>query len=114
MFQELEKGQDCVMRSGMCATHNTKLDRNVVKKRMSVMTAGGNVEWVMSEGVTLTCPLRRAIGNCSVMTSLPAISDGAIGNKRICMRDDMDQPQTDKFRRQGWLLDNMMTSLPGD
>ena len=105
MFQELEKGQDCVMRSGMCATHNTKLDRNVVKKRMSVMTAGGNVEWVMSEGVTLTCPLRRPIGNCSVMTSLPAISDGAIGNKRICLRDEMDQPQTTKFGREDLLLD---------
>ena len=68
----------------------------------------------MSEGVTLTCPLKQAIGNSTVMTSLPTTADGAIGNKRFCRREDMDQPQTDKFGREDLLLDQTMTPLPGD
>ena len=114
MFQELERGQECVMRSGMCATHNAKLIRSVVKRRMSVVTADGQVEWTMSEGVILSCPLKQVIGNSTAMTSPPTKSDGAIGNKRLCVREDMDQSQTDSFRREDLLLDRTRTSLPGD
>ena len=81
---------------------------------MSVVTADGQVEWTMSEGVILSCPLKQVIGNSTAMTSPPTKSDGAIGNKRLCVREDMDQSQTDSFRREDLLLDRTRTSLPGD
>ena len=100
MFQELERGQECVMRSGMCSTHNTKLLRSVTEKKVSVRNEDGSVVWKRGEVVTLTCPLRQPIREYSANLTSPLKTEGPIGNKRLCNRDDMDQSALDRFRRE--------------
>ena len=50
------KNDRCIIGSGRCATHNTKVMRVMVKKRVSVKNIDGSVGWQMCEGTTLTCP----------------------------------------------------------
>ena len=113
MFQELEKGHECVMQGGMCSTHNVKLVRSVTEKKMSVMNEDITIAWRMGEAVTLTCPLRQPIGMTSAIMTSPLMTDGPIGNKKICVREEMNQSALDKFRREDTQLDRT-TPLPED
>ena len=100
MFQELEKGHECVIQGGMCSTHNVKLLRNVTEKKMSVKNEDGSVVWKMGEVVTLTCPLKQSIRMNSAIVTSPLMTDGPTGIKRFCVREDMDQSALGKFRRE--------------
>ena len=42
-FQELITGDECVMGSGCCGTHNTKLVRGIVIKKMSCVDKSGGI-----------------------------------------------------------------------
>ena len=58
-FQAFQKGGGgpCILGSGRCAQHNTKLKRQIVKNRVSVVDKTGNVAWQIREGTILVCPL---------------------------------------------------------
>ena len=84
----------------MCSTHNTKLLRNVIEKRVSVRNEDGSIAWKMGEGVTLTCPLRQPARTDSAIMTSPLQTKGSTGNKKICRRDDMDQSEVGNFRRE--------------
>ena len=67
---------------------------------MSVKNTDSTIAWRMGEAVTLTCPLRQPIGmNSAIMTS-PLRTDGPIRNKKICVRDEVDQSALDRIRRE--------------
>ena len=55
-FTQLTAGSDCVYGSGSCATHNCKLVRGVIQKRMSVPNKDGGVSWAMRDVTCLRCP----------------------------------------------------------
>ena len=95
MFQELEKGAECLLGSGRCSTHNVKLVRNVSMKRVSTVTDSGNVRWTMREGVTLACPHKQGLRATPAIEPAPLKTEGTNGNKRICLSEKMDQPQTE-------------------
>ena len=84
----------------MCSTHNVKLLRNVIEKKISVKNEDGRVVWKIGEVVTLTCPLKQRIRMNSASVTSPLMTDGSTGNKRFCVREDMDQSALDKFGRE--------------
>ena len=55
-FQELIAGDECVMGSGRCGTHNTKLVRRIVTKKMSCVDKLGGIVWRSGEVTILACP----------------------------------------------------------
>ena len=72
-FQELSQGNDCVIGSGRCATHNVKIVRVVKKVRKSETAEGGGVRWRLCESTILECPkssLRKLTSDVSVTSSL--------------------------------------------
>ena len=98
-------------------THNVKLLRSVCKKRMSGVSDDGNVTWTMGEGVVLACPYKQAGSAETATMSAPLKSEGANGNKRFCMNERMDQPQTEparNFGREQTPLDKILTDGPLD
>ena len=58
-FQELVEGDDCVIGSGRCATHNLKIVRVIKKIRVSEPSEGGGISWRVSESTILECPKAR-------------------------------------------------------
>ena len=48
--------EKCVMGSGMCATHNCKLVKQIIEKRTSCIDKNGKIGWLMREGTSLACP----------------------------------------------------------
>ena len=47
-FQELAEGDDCVIGSGRCATHNLKIVRVIKNIRVSEPAEGGGINWRVS------------------------------------------------------------------
>ena len=112
MFQELLNGEECILGSGRCSTQNVKLMRRVGRKRVSCVADNGRVTWTMGEGVILTCPYKQVNRTDRATESEPLMTEGANGNKRICLDESMDQPQTEPvtdFGREDTLLDGMQT-----
>ena len=81
-FTKISKDSDnCLIGSGRCATHNTKVMRVMVKKRVSVQYKDGSVGWQMCEGTTLSCPAvnpGHSTGSCDVLSEVEA----GVTNKR--------------------------------
>ena len=55
-FQKLARGEECVLGSGRCGSHNCKLVRSVALKKMSVVNKDGSLGWTRREVTTLACP----------------------------------------------------------
>ena len=55
-FQKLARGDECVIGSGRCGSHNCKLVRSVAVKKMSVINKDGSLGWSRREVTTLACP----------------------------------------------------------
>ena len=52
-YQELTKGEECVIGSGMCAKHKKKVIRVLKTKRMSVINKDGSLGWKQGETTIL-------------------------------------------------------------
>ena len=77
-------GDKCLIGSGRCAKHNTRVVRVVKEKRVSVVNKDGTVGWKMCEVTTLACPAVNP-GRTCVTRSNDCLSDekgGAMTNKR--------------------------------
>ena len=112
MFQELERGEECLLGSGRCSTHNVKLARKVSKKRVSTVANDGSVKWTIGEGVVLACPYKQGFRTEPGTEPAPLETEGTNGNKRICLDRQMNQPQTEQentFGREDLLLDGVKT-----
>ena len=112
MFQELERGEECLLGSGRCSTHNVKLARKVSRKRVSTVADDGSVKWTIGEGVVLACPYKQGFRVEPGSEPAPLETEGTNGNKRICLDRQMNQPQTETqidFGREDLLLDGMKT-----
>ena len=57
MFEKLSNGVECVIGSGRCSSHNTRLVRSVVERRVCNVDENGRVTWPMEEAITFACPL---------------------------------------------------------
>ena len=55
-FQELVNGDDCVVRSGFCVTHNLKTIREIVSVRTSSIDKNDRVGWRLSDSAIMCCP----------------------------------------------------------
>ena len=56
-FNNISKNSDnCLIGSGRCASHNSRLVRVVQQKKTSVILKDGTIGWRMCEAVTLACP----------------------------------------------------------
>ena len=55
-FQELVDGDDCVVRSGYCVTHNLKTVRKIVSVRTSSIDKNDRVGWRLSDSAVMCCP----------------------------------------------------------
>ena len=112
MFQELERGEECLLGSGRCSTHNVKLARKVSRKRVSTVADDGSVKWTIGEGVVLACPYKQGFRVEPGSEPAPLETEGTNGNKRICLDRQMNQPQTEtqiNFGREDLLLDGVKT-----
>ena len=105
MFRDLEKGEDCVIRSGMCSKHNAKLKKSVKMKKMSVLDNRGNVTWTTRETVILVCPYKPELKfekAPSLLKTMPeSESDGDKGISKklsIGVNDNQSQSSTKKLR----------------
>ena len=105
MFRDLEKGEECVIRSGMCSKHNARLKKSVKMKKMSVLDNKGNVTWTTRETVILVCPYKPELklGKApSLLKNTPTSeSDGDKGiSKKLSMglNDNQSQRSAKKTR----------------
>ena len=114
MFQDLVNGEECV--SGMCCTHNVKLVRSVMMKKISSLDENGEKMWLMGEVVLSACPYKteKGAGGASLGTEpKPLRFEGANGRKKFYFDRDMNQSaasQGDKFEREEVLLDETITT----
>ena len=101
MFQKYAQGEECLIGSGRCGSHNTKLVKNITVKRVSVVNEDDVVSWVMRDVITLVCPAARhtredRLGDClSGESDRQSISGGKRGpNKKIRTVQEIvdDQP----------------------
>ena len=58
MLQDLVNGEEYVTGSGMCCTHNVKLVRSVMMKKISSLDENGETTWLMGEVVISACPYK--------------------------------------------------------
>ena len=104
-FQELSDGDECVIGSGRCATHNVRVIRNVMNVRKSVQNEAGEVRWRLSESTVLVCPAdhhRKPISP-GVVTSSNSEGGTPMGIQRFLQRstnqntvpDEISQDQVD-------------------
>ena len=56
-FQDLVNGDECVVRSGYCVTHNLKTIRKIVNVRTSKLDKNDRVEWRLSDSTIMSCPM---------------------------------------------------------
>ena len=95
--------EKCLIGSGRCASHNTRVVRVVKEKRVSGVNKDGTVGWKMCEVTTLACPAVNPGSTC-VTRSNDGLSDergGAMTNKRariILEVDDQSElrPKSDE------------------
>ena len=55
-FQDLVNGDECVVRSGFCVTHNLLTIRKIVNVRASSLDKNDRVEWRLSDSTIMSCP----------------------------------------------------------
>ena len=96
----------CVMGSGRCATHNTKLVRNVKKKKYSCVGPGGNIEWRFRDVTSLECP------NKNILPRKPetAVAVSGVNAKRARITRDESENNTQPIRGQESQGGNIGTS----
>ena len=87
MFQELANKDECVWGSGRCSTHNTRLVRKVVMKKVSEVSNKGHISWPMREVCTFACPNKldkQSNSEASAENLVPAKSVGTNRTKKFC------------------------------
>ena len=84
----------CLIGSGGCANHNTRVVRVVEQKKTSVVNKDGSIGWRMCEAVILACPVGSK--NTSAVSNMN-LSDNkdVIANKRARVNDIIDVSQSD-------------------
>ena len=93
-FTELERGDECVIGSGRCATHNVKIVRVMKDVRQKYVDENGALRWRLSETTVLECPRafsRQTTEDCSDVSELPEIV-GTNGKTEIVSSDTNYQP----------------------
>ena len=85
----------CLIGSGRCAKHNTRVQRVVKNKKMSMVNKDGTIGWKVCEVTELVCPAVYS-GASTVSVSNDSLSDERVGtttNKRarILMMSENDQ-----------------------
>ena len=96
MFQKLSIGEGCVIGSGRCSKHNTKLVRGVKMKKVSCIDKNGKVSWLMREVASLTCPFkpdRKHVRDESAMMSSLVQPEGTNGRAKKFKNEVEDQSQ---------------------
>ena len=113
MFEKLSNSVDCVIGSGRCSSHNTRLVRSVIERRVCNVDEDGRVTWPMGEATIFACPLssdRQSVEEQAAKVSSASNLVGTNGNKRLCVRNEMDQPLKslgEKIWREDPPLDGM-------
>ena len=85
-FTELERGDECVIGSGRCATHNVKIVRVMKDVRQKYLDENGALRWRLSETTVLECPRafsRQTTEDCSDVSALPETVRGPMGRQKF-------------------------------
>ena len=61
-FENIKNKEECVIASGMCGLHHCRVERDIIKKRVSCEDKHGNTQWTMRVGTILVCPMARNPG----------------------------------------------------
>ena len=95
-FQELVDGDDCVVRSGYCVTHNLKTIREIVSVRTSCVDKNAKIGWRLSESAVMCCPRAQLRKPTSAKTTGQTLSyEAGKTNGKYCeIRDDDIEPIT--------------------
>ena len=78
--------KNCLIGSGMCAKHNTRVQRVVKSKKMSVISKDGTVGWRFCDVTDLVCPAANS-GASQVAVNDDNLSDEKGGQQPIRKRD---------------------------
>ena len=98
-FKMMSKGTDCLIRSGFCTSHNHKMIRKIVSKKMSSEDEYGVVTWTTRESTVLYCPsnISKQTSNEPepMMSQLPNVG-GTNQKRRKCStgKDQSPLPRT--------------------
>ena len=94
-FQDMIRGDECVIGSGRCASHNTKLVRKIVVRKMSCVDKFGGIGWRNGEVTILACPKASQPGSSSTTQLTTKYSSEAGTNKKQQIYDlDVQTLQT--------------------
>ena len=89
-FQRLADRDECVVGSGRCSTHNTRLIRSVIRKKVSEVDSQSQIAWPIREVCILACPNKldkQSSSEFSANDLVPAKSVGTNGIKKICFEE---------------------------
>ena len=89
-----ETNGKCLIGSGRCASHNTRVVRVVQHKKTSVVNKDGSIGWKMCEAVILACPVGSK--NTSAVSNMNlSDNEDVIANKRARVNVIIDVSQSD-------------------
>ena len=91
-FRMMSRGTECQIRSGFCSSHNVKVMREVVKKRMGNVDELGKTSWSTQEACILTCPKKPEVTTQPRDTG-PTMPEGTNGKKIKLINCVMNQPK---------------------
>ena len=60
-FKMMSEGGECIVRSGFCTSHNNRMVREVMMKRMGEVDSEGVTSWKMREVTILACPYKKSL-----------------------------------------------------
>ena len=98
MFQKLAEGEECVIGSGRCSSHNTKLVRSVVKRKVCSVNEEGAVSWPMGEAVILACPFSKQSSSEVAAGTSQNQFVGTNGRKKLRIMSDNDEDTQSQTR----------------
>ena len=90
-FQNSSGGEACVFSGGRCSTHNVKLERSVIVKKVGNMySKEGIMRWSRREVTKLVCSGAQQM--CSQPIMMPEFQSGEISNKKQRFEDGTEEP----------------------
>ena len=98
-FKQLSmEGEKCLIGSGRCARHNTRVVGLVEERNVSVVKKNGSIGWKMFDVLILACPshsLSKESGTSTVSGQDLSDREGVIANKRARVITISEESQSD-------------------
>ena len=94
-FMELERGNECVIGSGRCATHNVRTVRVMKNVKQRYECEDGSLKWRLCETAILECPraFSGRLNSENIDATILPESEGSNGKTEYFSKQTNNQPE---------------------